>query len=295
MDAASSGVFLRSGIKVVDAPLYNLRLVNHFRHQQVEFKDRMLDIYMLILIVIPSRYNSSRFPGKSLADIHGKPMIQHVYERACQAGCSDRVVVATDDRRIADKVAGFGGEVMMTAPDHPSGTDRVVEVSQRIRADIYINVQGDEPLIRPDDINLLARTMVDDPSCQVGTLCHPIAIEEAMNTNTVKMIVSHTGSVLYFSRGLIPYISGTAYQPEYLKHIGIYAFRAEVLAKYMLLPSSDLENREKLEQLRLLQSDIPIKAVRTSRTGPGVDTPACLERVKKIMAREYERHTGLAN
>jgi 3-deoxy-manno-octulosonate cytidylyltransferase (CMP-KDO synthetase) len=250
---------------------------------------------MKIVIVIPARYGSSRFPGKPLADIHGKPMIQHVYERSCQAACTGRVVVATDDRRIADAVTGFGGEVIMTASDHPSGTDRVVEVSRHIRADIYINVQGDEPLIRPDDIDLLARTMLEDPSCQVGTLCHPIPIEEALDANTVKMIVSHTGNALYFSRGLIPYVSNTTYQPEYLKHIGIYAYRAELLARYTTLPLSALENRERLEQLRLLEADLPIKAVRTTRTGPGVDTPACLEKVKRIMARDYSQHGALCN
>lgn len=250
---------------------------------------------MKIVIVIPARYQSSRFPGKPLADIHGKPMIQHVYERSCQAGCSDRVVVATDDRRIADAVTGFGGEVIMTASDHPSGTDRVVEVSRLIRADIYINVQGDEPLIRPDDIDLLAQSMVADPSCQVGTLCHQIPIQEALDANTVKMIVSHTGSVLYFSRGLIPYSSNSAYPPEYIKHIGIYAYRAGILAKYNTLPLSALENRERLEQLRLLEADLPIKAVRTTRTGPGVDTPACLEKVKRIIARGYSQHRELCN
>lgn len=250
---------------------------------------------MQIVIVIPARFQSSRFPGKPLADIHGNPMIQHVYRRSCQATCAHRVIVATDDQRIADVVNGFGGEVMMTSPDHPSGTDRVVEVSQRVFADIYINVQGDEPLIRPGDIDLLAQSMLDDPVYKVATLCHPIPIEEALDANKVKLIVSHTGNVLYFSRGLIPYSSLTTYQPEYLKHIGIYGFRAEVLTEYKRLPLSKLENQERLEQLRLLESDIPIKAVRTSQTGPGVDTPACLERVKQIMAREYSRDTELAN
>jgi 3-deoxy-manno-octulosonate cytidylyltransferase (CMP-KDO synthetase) len=250
---------------------------------------------MKIIVVIPARFQSSRFPGKPLADIHGKPMIQHVYHRSCQATCTHRVIVATDDQRIADVVDGFGGEVMMTSPDHPSGTDRVVEVSQRVAADIYINVQGDEPLIRPGDIDLLAQSMLDDAFCKVATLCHPISIEEALDANKVKLIVSHTGNVLYFSRGLIPYSSHTAYQPEYLKHIGIYGFRAEVLDEYNKLPLSRLENQERLEQLRLLESDIPIRAVRTSQTGPGVDTPACLERVKQIMAREYSQDIELAN
>ena len=250
---------------------------------------------MRILIVIPARYNSSRFPGKPLADIHGKPMIQHVYERSLQASCTGHVVVATDDQRIADAVAGFGGEGMMTSPDHPSGTDRVVEVSYSIEADIYINVQGDEPMIRPDDIDRLAQAMIDDPSFEVGTLYHHIPTEEALDANKVKMIVSHTGKVLYFSRGLIPYASHSGGPPEYLKHIGIYGYRRSVLKKYNHLPLSDLENRERLEQLRLLQSDIPIRAIRTSRTGPGVDTPACLETVKKMMARDFSQHTVLAN
>ena len=250
---------------------------------------------MKILIVIPSRYNSSRFPGKPLADIHGKPMIQHVYERSCQADCAERVIIATDDQRIAEVVSSFGGEVMMTASVHPSGTDRVVEVSHHVHADIYINVQGDEPLIRPDDIDLLAQTMIDDPSCQVGTLCYPVPIQEALDANTVKVIVSHTGNVLYFSRGLIPYISNTDCPPEYLKHIGIYGYRAQVMEKYNKLPLSNLENRERLEQLRLLESDIPIKAIRTSRAGTGVDTPACLEKVKRIMARDYRQHAELTN
>ncbi len=222
-------------------------------------------------------------------------MIQHVYERSRKARCTDHVLVATDDQRIADAVVGFGGEVMMTSPDHPSGTDRVAEVSFSIEADIYINVQGDEPMIRPADIDKLAQAMIEDPSSAVGTLCHPIPLEEALDANKVKMTISHTGKVLYFSRGLIPYVAHSACQPEYLKHIGIYGYRRNVLRKYNLLPMSDLENGERLEQLRLLQSDVPIRAIRTSRTGPGVDTPACLERVRKLMARDCREHSILAN
>jgi 3-deoxy-manno-octulosonate cytidylyltransferase (CMP-KDO synthetase) len=205
------------------------------------------------------------------------------------------VVVATDDLRIANTVKGFGGDVIMTSPDHPSGTDRMVEVSYSMKADIYINVQGDEPLIRPEDIDLLARTMKDDRSCQVGTLCHSIPVAEALDANTVKLILSHSGNVLYFSRLPIPYVTNSEYQSEYLKHIGIYGYRSDVLVKYKDLPKSKLENLERLEQLRLLESDYSIKAVRTSRTGPGVDTPACLEKVKRIMAREYPRQVRLAN
>jgi 3-deoxy-D-manno-octulosonate 8-phosphate phosphatase (KDO 8-P phosphatase) len=251
---------------------------------------------MQIIIVIPARYQSSRFPGKPLADILGKPMIQHVYERACLATCTDRVIVATDDQRIADAVKGFGGEVMMTSPHHPSGTDRVVEVAQRVAADIYINVQGDEPLIRPADIDFLAEDLVKDPSCDVTTLCHPISIKEALDPNTVKLIRSHRGNALYFSRNPIPYISEHAgLSNVYFKHVGVYAYRAAVLARYQQLPDSDLEKWERLEQLRLLQADFTIKTVQTYATGPGVDTPNCLKRVIEIMAREQTYGAALAN
>jgi 3-deoxy-D-manno-octulosonate cytidylyltransferase len=253
-------------------------------------------IGMNITIVIPARYASSRFPGKPLADIHGKPMIQHVYERSCQARCTDQVIVATDDRRIADVVRRFGGTVMMTSEDHPSGTDRVVEIAQRISADVYINVQGDEPLIRPEDIDLLAGVFRQDHGCQVATLCHPISTKEALDVNKVKLVTSHSGNVMYFSRTPIPYVSRRhAHHLAYLKHIGIYGYKAAILNRYKLLPASSLEQHECLEQLRLLQADVPIKAVVTSPTGPGVDTPACLERVKEIMAHEILANREMAN
>jgi 3-deoxy-manno-octulosonate cytidylyltransferase (CMP-KDO synthetase) len=251
---------------------------------------------MKIIIVIPARYQSSRFPGKPLADILGKSMIQHVYERSCLATCTDRVIVATDDQRIAGVVHGFGGEVMMTSPDHPSGTDRVVEVAKRVPADIYINVQGDEPLIRPADIDRLADALINDTSCDVATLCHPISVKEALDLNSVKLITSHSGRAIYFSRYPIPYISENLdIGNVYFKHIGVYGYRADVLARYKQLPESDLEQWERLEQLRLLQADIAIKAVRTHPTGPGVDTPACLKRVVEIMAREQQYGPALAN
>lgn len=251
---------------------------------------------MNVAIVIPARYQSSRFPGKPLVDILGKPMIQHVYERSCQASCTDYVLVATDDQRIVDTVKGFGGEVMMTSPEHPSGTDRVVEVAQRLSAEIYINVQGDEPLIRPDDIDRLATALSDSADYKVATLCHPISIKEALDLNTVKLIRSHNGSALYFSRYPIPYIADhTNLGNVYWKHIGVYGYRAGVLTQYKQLPKSDLEKWERLEQLRLLQADIAIKAVPTYPTGPGVDTPACLKRVIEIMEREEKYGPELAN
>lgn len=157
-------------------------------------------------------------------------------------------------------------------------------------------MQGDEPLIRPDDIDLLAEALIDTDAFGVATLCHPIPVKEALNLNTVKLIRSHSGSALYFSRLPIPYISEHANLGSvYWKHIGVYGYRAEVLAKYKQLPESDLEKWERLEQLRLLQADIAIKAVPTHPIGPGVDTPACLKRVIEIMTREQKYGPELAN
>ena len=149
-----------------------------------------------LAIVIPARYASTRLPGKPLADILGKPMVQHVYERALAVPGVDTVVIATDDQRVADAVRGFGGRCVMTSPDHPSGTDRLAEVMQTVDADIYINLQGDEPLVRPDDIALLADGMRADSAVQVGTLCHAIDAQEARNPNTVKVVLAANGDAL---------------------------------------------------------------------------------------------------
>ena len=158
---------------------------------------------MKSIIIIPARYASSRLPGKPLADILGKPMIQHVYDKALQVPEASEVFVATDDQRIFDAVVAFGGRVLMTSVDHPSGTDRLVEVMQQVPADIYLNVQGDEPLIRPSDLSLLLREMQRDESAQVGTLCHTIDADEAEDPNSVKVIRDHNNNAIYFSLSLI--------------------------------------------------------------------------------------------
>jgi len=238
------------------------------------------------LIVIPARWASSRFPGKPLADILGKPMIQRVYEQASLAHCTNHVVVATDDLRIANAVKKFGGNFLMTSPSHPSGTDRVVEVAEKIKAKIYINVQGDEPLINPEDIDCLAEALHSDTSSEITTLCYKISYEEALNPNNVKLIMTHTGQVLYFSRNPIPYSVNAPQKRDYLKHIGIYAYRASLLDRYKNLPKSDLEASERLEQLRLLQADIPIRSLCTKRTGPSVDTPENLKEVIRILSKQ---------
>jgi 3-deoxy-manno-octulosonate cytidylyltransferase (CMP-KDO synthetase) len=236
-----------------------------------------------ITIVIPARYGSTRLPGKPLADILGKPMVQHVYERACQVPGVHAVLVATDDARVAAAVREFGGECVMTSPDHPSGTDRLAEVMDKVDADIYINLQGDEPLVRPEDIAKLSAGMLQDASVQVGTLCHAIDADEAINPNTVKVVLAANGDALYFSRSPIPYPRDEDVA-TYLKHVGVYAYRREVLAVYAGLPQPMVEQAEKLEQLRLLTAGIRIRAFEVAPTGPGVDTPECLARVRALMA-----------
>jgi 3-deoxy-manno-octulosonate cytidylyltransferase (CMP-KDO synthetase) len=242
---------------------------------------------MKTLIVIPARYRSSRFPGKPLADILGKPMIQHVYEKASRAKKADKVMVATDDSRIYSVVEEFGGNVVMTSKDHQSGTDRITEVVDKEEGEIYINLQGDQPLICPEDIDLLIDNMSGNPDCNIATLCHPISQEEAKNPNAVKVVLSSDGRALYFSRSLIPYARQGAKNVCYNKHIGIYGFKRQVLLKYKNLPFSQLERQEKLEQLRLLEAGFSIDVIETNIINDqGVDTPEDLEIVKRILLQD---------
>ena len=236
-----------------------------------------------VAIVIPSRFGSTRLPGKPLADIVGKPMVQHVYERALRVKNAQVVVVATDDERVASAVSGFEGQWVMTAAEHPSGTDRLAEVMTQVHADIYVNLQGDEPLVRPEDIEMLIAGMLADPAVSVGTLCHPIDTQEAKNPNSVKVVLASNGNALYFSRSPIPYPRDQDVA-TYLKHVGVYAYRKEVLVAYAHLEQPMIEQAEKLEQLRLLAAGLCIRAWITQPTGPGVDTPECLEKVRALMA-----------
>lgn len=238
---------------------------------------------MRTVIIIPARYGSTRLPGKPLAEIAGKPMVQHVYERALQVPDVAKIVVATDDRRVLDAVKAFGGECLLTSPEHPSGTDRLAEVMGQVDADVYINLQGDEPLVRPEDIQTLVKGMQADAAVEVGTFCHSIDIDEAGNANTVKVVVATNGDALYFSRSPIPYPRDQT-AARYLKHVGVYAYRRDVLARYPQLPQPMLEHAEKLEQLRLLAAGLKIRVFEVEPTGPGVDTPECLERVRAIIA-----------
>lgn len=238
---------------------------------------------MRTVIFIPARYGSTRLPGKPLADLFGKPMIQHVYEKALSVAAVDAVVVLTDDQKVVDAVSGFGGKAVMTSPEHASGTDRMVEVMAQYPADLYVNLQGDEPMVRPEDVALLVNGMHSYPDIQVGTLCHPISAEESLDPNCVKVVLGSMAEALYFSRSPIPY-PREADAASYLKHVGIYAFRQEVLASYAEMQRPMLEKAEMLEQLRLMYAGIRITVFKVAPTGPGVDTPECLERVRALMS-----------
>lgn len=244
-------------------------------------------------VVIPARFASSRFPGKPLADLCGKPMLQHVYERACESEAL-RVVVATDDSRIAEVASGFGAEVCMTRSDHPSGTDRLQEVVQQLgfyADDIVVNVQGDEPLIPPRIINQVAHNLMAMPEAGIATLSEPIETVEALtNANVVKVVSDRMGMALYFSRASVPW-PRDAFQegvstilPDtfaWQRHIGLYAYRVRLLNDFVTWPPAALEACECLEQLRALWNGVRIHVASADETPPaGVDTPEDLERVK---------------
>jgi len=242
---------------------------------------------MKVLAVIPARYASTRLPGKPLADICGKPMVQHVYERVRQAQSVDEVLVATDDVRIVAAVEGFGGKAILTSPDCASGTDRLVEVSRSYLADIYLNIQGDEPLLRPQDVDVIVAALRDTPDAAAATPCYPISAEQAQNPALVKVVRDYQGRALYFSRAPIPFVrDGAADAVQYWGHAGLYAYRSKALRAFGLHPTSPLEEAEKLEQLRLLQVGLPMLTVEVAPCSPGVDTPEDLEAVRAAWVRK---------
>jgi 3-deoxy-manno-octulosonate cytidylyltransferase (CMP-KDO synthetase) len=242
-----------------------------------------------VALVIPARWGSTRFPGKCLHPIAGKPLVRHVWERAGQAKGIGRIIVATDDSRIAEAAAGFGADVVMTSPDHPSGTDRIAEASSSLEGITHlINVQGDEPLIDPSLIEELAAAMMNDPGIEMITAATPFAdLAEADDPNCVKVVLGISGDALYFSRSRIPHhrdANDTACAVTPLLHLGIYGYRRDTLERLVKLPPSPLELCEKLEQLRALENGIPIRVVRTRHRGVGVDTPGDVARVELLMA-----------
>lgn len=247
---------------------------------------------MNFLAIIPARYASTRFPGKPLVTILGKPMIQWVYERT-SAHFAD-TWVATDDKRIFDAVTSFGGKVVMTSDSHKSGTDRIAEALETIerlsgvKYDVVINVQGDEPLIATDHLSTIA-SLFDDDSTQIGTLVKPFAAEEDIfNPNTPKVVLSADNRALYFSRSVIPYVRGAECSDwqsrhTYYKHIGMYAYRANVLREITRLPQSSLELAESLEQLRWLENGYTVRVGVTNVETVSIDTPEDLEKLNQSL------------
>ena len=237
---------------------------------------------MKFLCVIPARFASTRLPGKPLADIVGKPMIQRVYERALQAKRPDQVLVATDDDRVMAAIEGCGGKAMMTRADHPTGTDRLAEVAAAYPdIDVIINVQGDEPLIEPDVIDDLAAAFDEDPELKMATVMTPIGEEEKNNPNNVKVVTDKKGYALYFSRSLLPY-PRVETGIETFKHIGIYAYKRDFVMEYAKMEPTMLEKTESLEQLRVLENGYRIRVIRTESKFVGVDTAEDLEKVNEI-------------
>jgi 3-deoxy-manno-octulosonate cytidylyltransferase (CMP-KDO synthetase) len=242
---------------------------------------------MRILGIIPSRYASSRFPGKPLVEIQGKSMIRRVYEQARKTSSIERVIVATDDQRIFDHVQAFGGEVLMTNSDHRSGTDRCAEVAARLpEYEVVINIQGDEPFIQPRQIDLAVAPLLKTPEAQIATLAKQIMdIEMVHNPNVVKVVCNLNGRALYFSRNPIPYVRDRRAEEwleagRFFKHIGLYAFKSSILQQVAQLAPSELEKMEGLEQLRWLENGYSIEVSFTSEETLGIDRPEDLDKVR---------------
>lgn len=239
-----------------------------------------------VLAVIPARYASTRFPAKVLAEVDGKPLVWHVYDRTRRAALVSETVVATDDARVAEALRPYGVPVVMTRADHPSGTDRAAEVARGSDAAVVINVQGDEPLIDPATIDATLRPLLDDPEVPMATARRLIGdAADIGNPNVVKVVCDLRGRALYFSRSPIPFIRDGADRAAsrtcYWQHIGLYAYRRDFLLRYADLKATPLENLEKLEQLRVLENGFPIAVVETEYESIGVDTPEDLERVRE--------------
>jgi 3-deoxy-manno-octulosonate cytidylyltransferase (CMP-KDO synthetase) len=239
-----------------------------------------------IVVVIPARYGSTRLPGKPLVSLAGKPMIQRVYERARKAERADRVIVATDDERILKAVETFGGEARMTRPDHRTGTERVAEVAAHVEGDVFVNVQGDEPLLDPVAIDIAVNALLEEPAASIATVGTPIKTPaDIMDPNVAKTVLDFDGNALYFSRAPIPWVRDTAgkVQVRHLKHLGLYVFQRDVLLEFPTLPQGDLERIEQLEQLRWLENGWKIRVAEVEHDAVSVDVPGDVERVEKLI------------
>lgn len=251
----------------------------------------MSNIKTSVVAIIPARYQSNRFPGKPLALIHNKPMIQHVVERARAVEMLSRVVVATDDERIAQCVSGFGGEYVMTGGNHVSGSDRLAEAAETLKIsehDVVVNIQGDQPLFPPEVVHQVAGPLLDDPALPMSTLIYKIVRPEEINDpNHVKTVFDRDNNALYFSRSPIPFQRNPEEQdqPTYYKHLGFYAYRKGFLLSFVALPEGEWERFEKLEQLRALEYGYKIRVTETAYDSIEVDTPEDLKRVEEFLEK----------
>jgi 3-deoxy-manno-octulosonate cytidylyltransferase (CMP-KDO synthetase) len=241
-----------------------------------------------VVVVIPARYGSTRLPGKPLVLLAGKPMIQRVFERAKLAKRVHRVIVATDDERIVKAVKTFGGEAKMTRADHRTGTERVAEVAAREEGDIFVNVQGDEPLLDPEAVDAAVDSLLEEPQASISTVATPIKTPaDIMDPNVVKTVVDFESNALYFSRAPIPWVRDAAgkIHVRHLKHLGLYVFQRGALLEYPTLPQGDLEKIEQLEQLRWLESGWKIRVAEVAHDAVSVDVGEDVARVEKLLQK----------
>lgn len=244
------------------------------------------------VVLIPARFDSTRLPGKPLADIAGSPMIEHVYRRAAAAEGIDAVAVATDDKRIVAAVTAFGGVARLTKASHQSGTDRIAELAAEIPCEIVINLQADEPTTEPETITNLAQEISKDSTIEMATVRCPITDQsDYANPNVVKVVINCNGDALYFSRSPIPFTSNVARSTTVFQHIGLYAYRRSFLLNYASLRPSPLELAESLEQLRALENGVRIKTIETSAESIGVDTPENLEQARQLLSLDSRVET----
>ena len=240
---------------------------------------------MRCLIVIPARMGSTRFPGKPLVDLLGKPMVQWVYERAVASGAADDVLVATPDPEIVEACARFGGRCETTRPDHPTGTDRLAEVAQRVKAEVYVNVQGDEPLVSPASVAACANALFSCPEAQVSSVYEPCPPEDVQKPSVVKVVTDLEGWALYFSRHPIPFERNARGAPV-LKHVGLYGYRADALRAFCAWEPTPLEQAESLEQLRFLEHGYRVKMAQGVGSGIAIDEPGHVEAVVRCLAAQ---------
>lgn len=239
-----------------------------------------------VVAVIPARYASTRLPGKPLVPLAGQPMIQRVYQRVRLAQRVERIIVATDDRRVLEAVEAFGGEARMTRADHRTGTERVAEVAAHVEADVFVNVQGDEPLLDPAAVDTAVAALIEEPRAEVATVATAVKVPgDIMDPNVVKTVLDFDENALYFSRAPIPWVRDSAAHVlvRHLKHLGLYCFERRALLEYPTLPQGQLERTEQLEQLRWLENGWKIRVAEVEQDTISVDVPADVERVEKLL------------